>query len=60
MGRIRTAPIKSLGRELLKMYPNELGSDFNKNKEFLRNLIESKRIRNKIAGYIANLKRQNN
>jgi len=60
MGRIRTSPIKNLSEELLKMYPDKLGRDFNKNKEFLRSIIESKKARNKIAGYISALKRNNN
>ncbi|MCD6477565.1 MAG: 30S ribosomal protein S17e [Candidatus Aenigmarchaeota archaeon] len=57
MGRIRTTSIKNISRELLNMYPDDLGSDFISNKEFLKDLIESKKLRNKIAGYIVNLKR---
>ena len=58
MGNIRTTFIKNLSEELVNKYPDDLTSDFEKNKEFLRKVIESKSIRNKIAGYVVKLKKR--
>lgn len=57
MGRVRTRFVKNISQELAGKYPKELGRDFNKNKEFLRDMIKSKKLRNKIAGYIASLQK---
>lgn len=58
MGNIRTTFIKNMSRELIEKYPKELSKDFDKNKEFLKKVIDSKNNRNKIAGYIVNLKKK--
>ncbi len=58
MGNIRTTFIKNLSEELVKKYPDELTADFEKNKGFLKKVIESKSLRNKIAGYVVNLKKR--
>ena len=57
MGRVRTHDIKKVSRELLERYPEKLGTDFNENKLVVSEVkvAGSKRIRNKIAGYIATL-----
>ncbi|UCG95836.1 MAG: 30S ribosomal protein S17e [archaeon] len=57
MGNIRTTFIKNMSKELVEKYPDELTSDFQKNKEFLKKVIDSKDLRNRIAGYIAKLKK---
>jgi small subunit ribosomal protein S17e len=57
MGNIRTTFIKNMSKELVEKYPDDLSGDFQKNKEFLKKVIESKEIRNRIAGYIAHLKK---
>lgn len=57
MGNIKTTFIKNISKELIEKYPDELMADFEKNKEFLKKVIESKNNRNKIAGYIAKLKK---
>ncbi len=57
MGNIRTTFIKKMSKELVDKYPKELTGDFEKNKEFLKKVIESKEIRNKVAGYIVSLKK---
>ena len=57
MGRVRSKLVKNVSKNLIKKYPDELSRDFDKNKEFLREMIESKKNRNKIAGYVATLKR---
>lgn len=57
MGNIKTTFIKNISKELIEKYPDELKADFDNNKEFLKKVIDSKGNRNKIAGYIAKLKK---
>ena len=54
MGRIKQTYLKRIANELLEKYKGEFGKDFQKNKEKVQELstVESKAIRNKIAGYI--------
>jgi small subunit ribosomal protein S17e len=60
MGRIKTSFIKHVGQELYQKHSEEFSTDFSKNKEVVNSLVttESKKLRNIIAGYITNLKRQ--
>ena len=60
MGRIKTTMIKNLGKKLLKKYPDKFTTDFEENKKVLKELgiIDSKRIRNRVAGYIVRLKKR--
>ena len=57
MGKIRTILIKNISKELIERYPNIFTMDFEKNKELLNKYaeIDSKHLRNRIAGYIVNL-----
>ncbi|MEM2203056.1 MAG: 30S ribosomal protein S17e [Sulfolobales archaeon] len=57
MGKVRTGPVKRISRELLEKYPDLFTTDFQKNKEALKSIlnIESKKLRNQIAGYITHL-----
>ena len=55
-----------MAKELLERYPDKFTSDFNENKETIKNfaIVRSKELRNKIAGYITktinrNLAQQN-
>lgn len=50
--------IKDLGTQLLEEYPKVFGRDFEHNKEAVSELtnIESKTVRNRLAGYIARQK----
>jgi len=55
-----------MANELLERYPDKFTSDFNENKETIKNfaIVRSKELRNKIAGYITktinrNLAQQN-
>ena len=59
MGRIKNALIKRTSRLLLKE-ENGFTEDFGRAKELLGSTMPSKSLRNKIAGYIARLKRQEN
>lgn len=46
--------VKKTGAVLLERYPDAFSSDFDHNKESVRELtnIESKSVRNRIAGYV--------
>jgi small subunit ribosomal protein S17e len=54
MGRIKTAMVKRATHELLKQ-EIDFNSEFNHNKKLLKDTMPSKKVRNKIAGYIARL-----
>jgi len=55
MGRIKSTLIKRTARTLVKV-GNQFEKGFNKNKEILGNSMPSKRMRNRIAGYISRIK----
>ncbi len=57
MGRIKSSLIKTTAKNLLKE-ENAFTDSFEHNKRLLANYMPSKRIRNKIAGYIARLKKK--
>ncbi|MBO8174905.1 MAG: 30S ribosomal protein S17e [Thermococcus sp.] len=59
MGNIRQGFIKRVARELLDKYPNEFTTDFEHNKRKVQELttVQSKTIRNRIAGYLTKLVR---
>lgn len=54
MGNIRPTFIKRNAIEILKMYPDQFTDDFEENKQVLKKVaeIQSKSLRNKVAGYI--------
>ncbi|SDJ31765.1 SSU ribosomal protein S17E [Halovenus aranensis] len=51
---IKPAYVKKTGRLLMEQYPDAFGPDFEHNKEVVNKLtnIESKGVRNRIAGYV--------
>ncbi|RLF06470.1 MAG: 30S ribosomal protein S17e [Thermoprotei archaeon] len=56
MGKVRPAYIKNTARMLLEKYPDKFTDDFEHNKRVVGELIQtSKRVRNRIAGYITRL-----
>ncbi|PNX46832.1 MAG: hypothetical protein BV456_11770 [Thermoplasmata archaeon M8B2D] len=57
MGRIKQKLIKRTSRQLLENSPDSFGVTFEENKVSLGDTLPSKRVRNKIAGYIARLKK---
>ncbi len=54
MGRIRQTFIKRTGMELLEKFGDKFTTDFETNKKVVEEvaLISTKRLRNRIAGYI--------
>ncbi len=57
MGRIKSTLVKRTAKSLLKE-KNKFSESFEKNKKLLGNTMPSKRIRNRVAGYISKLKKQ--
>ena len=57
MGKVRTILIKNVSKELINKYPNVFTTDFEKIKKLLDKYVEvdSKRLRNKVSGYIVTL-----
>ena len=57
MGRIRNKAIKRSGIDLISLHKNKFSNNFEDNKKALMETaeIESKKIRNVLAGYITKL-----
>ena len=53
-GRVRTKTVKKAARSIIEKWYSKLGNDFHLNKKLCNEIavIPSKRLRNKIAGYI--------
>lgn len=60
MGRIKQTFLKRTAKELMEKYNDKFCTDFDINKKKVQELsnIESKSIRNKIAGYITRIKKR--
>ena len=56
MGRIKQLMVKRASKELVVRDP-DFGEEFHGNKRILGSTMPSKKVRNKIAGYIARLKK---
>jgi len=57
VGKVRPALVKRTARELVEKYPELFTADFEHNKKMLKEIadIKSKRLRNRVAGYITRL-----
>ncbi len=57
MGRIRTAMVKKIARRLVEKYPELFTADFEHNKNVLKelNIIPTKKLRNRVAGYMVRI-----
>ena len=58
MGRIKSKIVKRSSLALIKE-DNIFTGKFEENKELLKGLTESKKVRNQIAGYITRIKKHN-
>ena len=58
MGKVRTDLVKRKAHELIENYPERFTTEFQHNKENVKALtdISSKRLRNRVAGYVTRLK----
>ncbi len=56
---IKPAYVKKTGALLMERYPKAFGNDFEHNKELVTELtnVESKSVRNRIAGYVTRKQR---
>lgn len=57
MGKVRIGVVKRTARRLVAMYPDLFTEDFEHNKRVVAKLVEleSKKLRNQIAGYVTRL-----
>jgi len=57
LGNVKPAFIKKIALELIQKFPEEFTDDFEKNKVLVEKLttIQTKNVRNRIAGYIARI-----
>jgi len=57
LGKVRTVLIKRLSKELVERYSDSFSTDFDQNKEVVDELLNNttKRLRNRIAGYVTRL-----
>lgn len=58
MGRVRPTYIKRLAKDLVEAEPEKFSEDFDENKDELKDTEEfnSKKLRNRVAGYIVRVK----
>jgi len=58
LGKVRTDTVKKASRELLRRFPERFSGDFESDKQVVNALVitPSKRLRNRITGYITRLK----
>ena len=58
LGKVRTDTVKRTSRELLKRFPERFTGEFESDKQAVNDLVitQSKRLRNRIAGYVTRLK----
>jgi small subunit ribosomal protein S17e len=59
-GKARTDLEKKIARELVERFPDKFTTDFENNKKLVESLtnISSKKLRNRVAGYITQLQNQ--
>ncbi|UCH57835.1 MAG: 30S ribosomal protein S17e [Candidatus Bathyarchaeota archaeon] len=59
MGKVRTEMVKRISLELIDRYERSFTIEFEQNKQFLKEieLDVSKKLRNRIAGYVTRLMR---
>lgn len=60
MGNIRTSFVKRIAKELIRTHRDKFTTDFEENKKFVQELstVSTKHLRNKIAGYVTRLIKQ--
>lgn len=58
LGKVRIDTVKKISRELLRRFPDRFEGEFENDKQGVNELVitPSKRLRNRIAGYITRLK----
>ena len=59
MGKVRTETIKRMAKNLLERHPDKFTADYEANKQVIDQIVDSrsKRLRNRISGYLTGLKK---
>ncbi len=54
LGNIKTLHIKQMAKQLVEQFPDQFSKDFEHNKKKVAELtdIQSKEVRNRVAGYV--------
>lgn len=57
MGKVRPEHVKKAARELIRLYPDKFTAEFESNRKAVQDLaqVSSRKLRNRIAGYITRL-----
>jgi len=57
LGRVRTEMVKKLAKELFESHHDKFSTDYEGNKKVVDQLVNSKtkRVRNRVAGYVTRL-----
>ena len=58
MGKVRTETVKRAARELIERFPEKFTNEYEANKAAVNQVLKapSKKLRNRIAGYVTRLK----
>jgi small subunit ribosomal protein S17e len=58
VGKVRIASVKKVARELIEQYPDRFSTNYESNKTAMADVVDAKtkRLRNRIVGYVTRLK----
>jgi len=59
LGKVRTETVKRIAKDLLERHPEKFTVDYEANKQVIDQIVDSrsKRLRNRISGYVTGLKK---
>jgi len=59
LGKVRTEMVKRIAKDLLERHPEKFTVDYETNKQVIDQIVDSrsKRLRNRISGYVTGLKK---
>jgi len=59
LGKVRTETVKRIAKGLLERHPEKFTVDYEANKQVIDQIVDSrsKRLRNRISGYVTGLKK---
>lgn len=57
LGKVRSHIVKNVAKDLMGRFPNKFTNDFSSNKQLVEDLtnVASKKLKNRIAGYVTRL-----
>jgi small subunit ribosomal protein S17e len=58
VGKVRIAAVKKVAREVIAMYPDRFTTNYESNKVAMADVVDAKtkRLRNRVVGYVTRLK----